>query len=31
MKNMNNVAKEHDILINRDANGKIRVVDISLD
>lgn len=25
------MAKEHDILINRDANGKIRVVDISLD
>lgn len=25
------MAKEHDILINRDANGKVRVVDISLD
>ena len=25
------MAKEHDILINRDSNGKIRIVDISLD
>lgn len=25
------MANEHDVLINRDANGKIRVVDISLD